>query len=62
VKVILPDEGNYRHITITHEGIIADIIDDGGSVVESVSIMHEDLFELLNPAGDPPDDSPEDEG
>jgi hypothetical protein len=42
VKVIFGD-GRERHITITHEGIVVDLI-EGGEVVETRSIAHEELL------------------
>lgn len=42
VRVILGD-GSERHITITHEGIVIDLI-EAGEVVDSQSIEHEALL------------------
>jgi hypothetical protein len=43
VKVILGD-GRERHITITHEGIVVDLV-ERGEVVQTLSVAH---FEMLD--------------
>jgi hypothetical protein len=42
VKVILGD-GKERHITVTHEGIVIDLV-DGGEVVQTRSDTHDKLL------------------
>lgn len=44
VKVILGD-GTERHITVTHEGIVIDII-VAGEVVDTRSFEHDDLLAI----------------
>jgi len=33
-----------RHVNITPEGIIVDLIDEGGEVVKTMSITHEEML------------------
>lgn len=42
--------GLRRHITVTEEGIIVDLVDKEGELVDSASFTHEEL--LLTPDGD----------
>jgi hypothetical protein len=42
--------GLKRHITVTEEGVITDLVDDKGEVVDSASVTHEEM--LVTPDGD----------
>ncbi len=46
VKVILLEDGMERHITVTHEGIIVDLVDaKGGGIVQRWHRTHDEVFE-----------------
>jgi len=42
VKVMLEEEEWDRHITITHEGVVVDLVKDG-EVIATACHMHDDL-------------------
>jgi len=50
VKVVLGD-GSERHVTITHEGIVVDLI-EAGEVVSSWYDMHENILREPEPEQD----------
>lgn len=43
VKIILGD-GRERHIAVTHEGVVVDLV-EGGEIIDTQSIMHDELIE-----------------
>ena len=52
VKVILPAWRYQRHVAVTEEGIIIDIVDDDGEVIEGRSIEHNALLDVNEDAPD----------
>lgn len=46
VVVVIKEHPYERHIKVTSEGIIIDIVDKKGEVVNTMSSMHDELCEL----------------
>lgn len=51
VKIIMRDDAGdcERHINVTHEGVIVDLVDHAnGEVIDSMSTTHDEMLDALD--------------